>query len=745
MAGDASDLHAALPEYDIGEQIGAGQFGVVFAARHRHLGRAVAVKRLVARDDQDGQQHERFRREARVLASLDHRHVVTVHDFRDTADGGVLVMEQLTGGTLSDRVGTGLDPRSVVVAMVAAAAALHHVHGRGLLHRDVKPQNLMFDADGVLKVTDFGTAGAVWAVGPQDPDDPESAGDLTSARSEADVLVGTPAFLAPEQAAAAMGFPPEDVGPAADQYALAAVLFHAASGRYTHAAEGGPVLLLRRRLARPADPPPPGTPVPIARVLAVALARRPADRYPSVEGFALALVAACGQAWGPQWARAATIAVVEPGVLADAVRAAGGPSGSGRPAPQAGPAPRRSRRGALLTLGAGALALAGGTAWWATRPQSAAGAGGSAGGGIGAGADTPTPDGGARSTVSVAPSTTPRSATAASEVSPRGTLAFGWSYRTGGNVVATPLLTADLVVVGSTDTLLHAIERRTGTGAWTAKTAGQIWSTARAVDTTAADGSPLALVVLGSDDGLVHAVRVDDGKPGWQAPIGQKILATPAVVAGTVAVAAEQLSLFDAATGAAGAQFPTPGSVLAAPAVTGTVLVVGSLGGSLQAIDLASGQVSWQHQLDGPIRATPVVLGDTVLVGTTAGTLCAFGPDGSPGDEYRASGAIEALSAVDGAVALSTSTGFVEMVGADLRPRWMSPQLPGTTRYAVGAGERIYAGCSDGRLYSLDRLSGEIRDWLEFPDTLLSSPVVDGDELFIGCTDDTVRQVLVRA
>lgn len=158
MTADAAELGAALPDYVIGELLGRGQFGLVWAARHRRLDRAAAVKLLTGGAVADPRNAERFRREARLLAQIDHGHVVRVHDYRETGGRSLLIMERLTGGTLADRLHTGMNAESILVAVVAAASGLHHLHRQGVLHRDVKPANLMFDAAGVLKVTDFGTA-----------------------------------------------------------------------------------------------------------------------------------------------------------------------------------------------------------------------------------------------------------------------------------------------------------------------------------------------------------------------------------------------------------------------------------------------------------------------------------------------------------------------------------------------------------------------------------------------------------
>jgi serine/threonine-protein kinase len=188
---DLEAVRRLLPDYEVIREIGRGQFGVVWLARHRQLHRDVAIKQLAIVDG--GEYQARFRREARLLAQIDHPHVVRVFDYRESEGVQLLVMEFLSGGTLADRQRAGLSPATAVAATLAAASGLAYVHGQGVLHRDVKPENLMFDSLRTLKVTDFGVA----------------RGDLVDATvvnmTRAGDFFGTPAYAAPEQCAHALG------------------------------------------------------------------------------------------------------------------------------------------------------------------------------------------------------------------------------------------------------------------------------------------------------------------------------------------------------------------------------------------------------------------------------------------------------------------------------------------------------------------------------------------------------------
>jgi non-specific serine/threonine protein kinase len=269
----------AVPEYDVVGEAGRGAFGVVWTARHRHLGRDVAIKQLTGAVPDD--QIEQFREEARLLARLDHAHVVRVFDYREHEGLRLLIMELLGGGTLDERIRTRRDPTAIVAATIDAARGLAHAHEHGILHRDVKPSNLMFDQRGTLKVTDFGIA--------------VTDRDVAASAVHAQGIVGTPAFLAPEQAAAIIGERAPVVTWAADQYALAATLYTALTGHLTHDATAGALELCAQRALHPARPIlhlAPDLPTPLADVVMRALQRDPADRFPSIAAFGLALAQA---------------------------------------------------------------------------------------------------------------------------------------------------------------------------------------------------------------------------------------------------------------------------------------------------------------------------------------------------------------------------------------------------------------------------------------------------------------------
>ncbi|WP_290056645.1 serine/threonine-protein kinase [Amycolatopsis solani] len=276
-----AELVAALPQYDIGAEIGEGGMGVVFAGVHRTLGRSVAIKQLPWDILNHAASSELFDREARVLASLDHPHIVPVYDYVRTGREHLLVMERLDGGTVHSRFhGDGLSGEQACAIGLAMLAGLHAAHRAGVLHLDVKPRNLLFSTQGVVKVADFGIARVI-----------SEGATLVTHGGE---ILGTPAYIAPEQA---MG---NALSPAADVYAAGTVLYELLSGRLPFDNTRGAISMMRQHMFT--DPMPiAGVPMPIAGVVMRSLARELDARYREAESFAADLAAAATAVYGQGW------------------------------------------------------------------------------------------------------------------------------------------------------------------------------------------------------------------------------------------------------------------------------------------------------------------------------------------------------------------------------------------------------------------------------------------------------------
>jgi serine/threonine-protein kinase len=194
--GDAAPT-LALPGLVLEGEIGRGGMGRVFRARHVRLDREVAVKVLPPELAADPTFEARFEREARALARLGHPHIVGVHDFGATEAGAsYIVMELVPGGTLARRL--PLPPAEAARVAVEVLDGLAYAHDKGLVHRDIKPENVLFDADGHAKIADFGIARLV---------EPDAAAPLT----RASLVLGTPAYMAPEARAGAAPDPRMDI------------------------------------------------------------------------------------------------------------------------------------------------------------------------------------------------------------------------------------------------------------------------------------------------------------------------------------------------------------------------------------------------------------------------------------------------------------------------------------------------------------------------------------------------------
>jgi serine/threonine protein kinase len=273
-----------VPPPDIGERIGdryelirqlaKGGMATVWEAEDTVLARAVAVKILLPHLAADEQFVERFRREAVAAARLSHPHIVAIYDTSTTRDCEAIVMELVRGRTLRavlDEVGA-LPVREAVDVAIQAADALHHAHANGLVHRDVKPGNILLSEDGRVLVTDFGIAKAA-----------EASSELT----EIGLIVGTAKYLAPEQV---QGQP---IDGRTDVYSLGIVLYEMLTGRVPFAGESSTSTALARVTTTPLRPRQVRASIPraVEDIVLKAMALRPEDRYQSAAELRSALVA----------------------------------------------------------------------------------------------------------------------------------------------------------------------------------------------------------------------------------------------------------------------------------------------------------------------------------------------------------------------------------------------------------------------------------------------------------------------
>ncbi len=255
-----------IPGFDIQGEIGEGAMATVYLATQRSLERKVALKVMAAALAADPSFCERFLREGKTLARLSHPHTVTIHDIGNVGELYYMAMEYLPNGTLKERIAAGLTPEQGLAYIRQIASALGYAHAQGLVHRDVKPANILFRADGTAVLSDFGIA--------------KSLDDRTQF-TQAGFAVGTPSYMSPEQARG------QDIDGRADLYALGVVLYEILVGELPYNGTDA----LSTALAHLTEPLP-ELPLHHGRyqhILRKLLAKDPAERYPDAAALLTAL------------------------------------------------------------------------------------------------------------------------------------------------------------------------------------------------------------------------------------------------------------------------------------------------------------------------------------------------------------------------------------------------------------------------------------------------------------------------
>src|SRR5213082_3091213 len=211
---DVCDADWRIGNYQILEEIGRGGMGVIYRARQRHSRRIVAVKRVLSYHSDSRETLSRFRREAEAAASLDHPNILPIYEVSESEDGlPFFSMKFAAGGSLLDAApALRNEPRRSVALLAKVARAVQYAHGQGILHRDLKPGNILLDGHSEPLVSDFGLA--KWL---------EPTGHLTHTPT----VFGTPGYIAPEQVNGSAG----KLTPVADVYSLGAVLFDLLTGQ----------------------------------------------------------------------------------------------------------------------------------------------------------------------------------------------------------------------------------------------------------------------------------------------------------------------------------------------------------------------------------------------------------------------------------------------------------------------------------------------------------------------------------
>jgi len=257
-----------IPGYKILGKLGAGAMAIVYKAQQLSLNRPVAIKVLPKRFSENAEYVERFYKEGRAAAKLNHNNIVQAFDVGEAGGYHYFVMEYVEGKTLYDDLSAGkvFNEDEALGIIIQVANALAHAHSCGLIHRDVKPKNIMINTAGIVKLADMGLA--------------RETTDIEAARTEKGKAYGTPYYIAPEQIRGRI-----DIDGRADIYGLGATLYHMVTGRVPFMADD-PADVMRKHLREKLIPPDhinTSLSAGISEVIEIMMAKNKADRYRDVE------------------------------------------------------------------------------------------------------------------------------------------------------------------------------------------------------------------------------------------------------------------------------------------------------------------------------------------------------------------------------------------------------------------------------------------------------------------------------
>lgn len=282
-----------IDRYQVLEEIGRGGMAAVYRARDTASQAEVALKLVAPHLSHDPNFARRFHQEAELLRKLTHRHIIPVLDYGEAEGYAYLVMPYLRVGTLNDRLRAGpIGPQEGALLMAQLSEALQYAHDHGVIHRDVKPSNVLLDEQGNLLLSDFGMARLR-----------EAHSSLTGS-----MLVGTPAYISPEQARG------EQATARSDQYSLGVILFELTTGQLPFVAES-PIAVALKHISEPlpaARSASPNVPEPVETVILRATAKDPDQRFASVTEFNQAFQQALAHSLDPSNVPAPKVSLPDP-------------------------------------------------------------------------------------------------------------------------------------------------------------------------------------------------------------------------------------------------------------------------------------------------------------------------------------------------------------------------------------------------------------------------------------------------
>lgn len=722
MADEHPNGPVRVAGYEGLTEIGRGGFAVVYRARQVAFDRVVALK-VLARPDLDDQTRRRFERECKAAGALSwHPHVVPVYDAGVTDLGlPYLAMEFVEAGSLADRLEAQgpLAPQAVATIGVELAGALASAHAEGLLHRDVKPDNVLIGRFDEPKLADFGIAAI-------------EGGTVTASG----LLTATIAHAAPEVLEGKRATAQSDV------YSLGSTLFELLAGHPAFVGEDDESIVAM--IARVATQPAPdlrdrGVPDALAEVIGRTMAKDPDDRPTGAADLGAALqegerrlgwpvtqlrLPAGVEARQPALAEAEETEQATPTVPAVPSTVATERAPAPVPVVEAAAQPRRSRRPwlvagvvTLVALVAGVVAVTAGGDGAGDRP--------------GAPAEAPVD--------AETPSWVFRGDLAHTGVhpgpGPTPPVTERWRFSTGAVVSSSPAVADGVVYFGGDDRTIYALDADDGSERWR-------HGTTDAVVSGPAVAGGVVYLTVGAD--RLVALDAGDATELWRFEGPTFTNSSPAVVHGVVHVAAEGgVYARDATDGTEVWTFERAGSPQSSPAVVPGVVYVGYVE-SVIALDVGDGSETWRFETDGEVFSSPAVAGGVVYIGSRDGNVYALdAADGTEiwrfatGDEVRSSPAVDGgvvyVGSVDGRVyAVDAEEGTEQWRFQTGREVFSSPAVVGGV---------VYVGSGDGNVYALDTDNGTEIWRFETGGAVASSPTVVGGVVYVGSDDGNLYAI----
>jgi serine/threonine-protein kinase len=638
-----------IGRYELIAEIGRGGMGVVYRAYEAALDRTIALKVLAPElADQPGFV-ARLRREAISAARLRHPNIALLYEFGQADDTAFLAMEYLPGRSLRQLLEDGPLPAERALGILdQIAQALDYAHSMGIVHRDVKPSNILVSPADQAMLIDFGLA---------------EVSECTLLTADSAVL-GTPHYMAPEQAAG------RGVGERGDQYALAAVAYEMLTGVPPFHGRAATAVVHAHIYELP--PPPterrPALPVAVNGVLLRALAKQPLDRYPSLADFIAALRAALAPApvLRPRWSTRRRVMLA--GALGLAltmivllvmllVRGSGGST-----------VLRDTVRGAERT----GVPLARQIIWAHSAEPNL----------IGGPAPVAADD-----TLVVGTLDGQVQGIQASSGEPR------WRKGGGQSPFGAPSSGAGMVFVGSADEYVYGLSLDTG---------GMIWSHKVTGVTLAAptlDGDRLLVI---TDQGYIAMLQSGSGQVIWDRPLAQSTH-PPTLSDGRIFVSAgTKLFALDARDGAVDWIFDAPSALTTRPVIADDMVVVGSERGLLYALRIADGELHLRYQSSGALSAAPATGPGALYLADQSGAITAISPvSASVLWRFEAGAAITASPLLaDGKLLFGAANGMFYTLDARSGQQLARVQLGGSVVSAPALGDGLIFVRAD-KIYAL--------------------------------------------